>query len=268
VLRRCGLQAFLLDRPGGISILMFSFTRSALLLLLTSSVPLGLAAQSSSSLPEQPAAVAPPQGNLSVQARIKARREQRRATAIHDVYTHLYEAYVGAGYVRTKPGEGTISGKGLQKLNEYSWNVGVTRYFNERLGVTVDGRGNYGSAYIGPNEVSNSAVFKPAISQYAAMIGPTYRFLLQPKYSVSGRVMGGFAYNHSSADIRPFTPAQLGLYPDGSSYAISASVPLEYNVSPGLGVRIAPEYYLTGFDSKTQNGLGFTGGLVFRWGKQ
>ena len=247
---------------------MFSFTRSAFLLLVTASAPLGLLAQSSSSQPEQPAAAAPTQGTLSVQARIRARREQRRATAIHDVYTHLYEAYVGAGYVRTKPGEGSIPGKGLQKLSEYSWNVGVSRYFNEKLGVTVDGRGYYGKAYLGPNVVTNSAITKPVISQYTAMIGPTYRFLMEPKYSVSGRVLAGYAYAHSSGDLGSFTPAQLGLYPDGGSYAVSASVPLEYNVSPGLGIRIAPEYLLTGYDSKTQNGLGFTGGFVFRWGKQ
>lgn len=245
---------------------MFSFRRSVLLLALTVSASLGAHAQDASSQSAQPAAPAAsaPQttGPLTVQARLKARREQRRAAAIHDVYTHLYEAYVGAGYLRFTPGDA------LQRVNEYSWDVGVSRYFNERLGVTIDGRGIYGSAYIGPNAASNTAVYKPAVSQYAAMIGPTYRFLLEPKYSISGRILAGGAYGNFSGDIHPFTPTSLGLYPNGAGAAVSASIPVEYNFSPGVGFRVAPEYFLTNFGSTIQNSLGFTGGVVVRWGKQ
>jgi hypothetical protein len=244
---------------------MFSFRRSVLLLALTVSINLGAHAQDASSQSAQPAApAAAPQttGPLTVQARLKARREQRRAAAIHDVYTHLYEAYVGAGYLRFTPGDA------LQRVNEYSWDVGVSRYFNERLGVTIDGRGIYGSAYIGPNAASNTAVYKPAVSQYAAMIGPTYRFLLEPKYSISGRILAGGAYGNFSGDTHPFTPTSLGLYPNGAGAAVSASIPVEYNFSPGVGFRVAPEYFLTNFGSTIQNSLGFTGGVVVRWGKQ
>jgi hypothetical protein len=200
--------------------------------------------------------------NTSVQARIKARREARRAAAIHDVYTHLYEVYVGGGYLRFTPGDS------LQRLNEYNWNVGVTRYFNQRLGVTVDGRGNYGSAYLDVNQAQGTGVYKPAISQYSAMIGPTYRFYMQPKYSISGRVMGGVGYGNFTGDLGPFTPEQFGLYSNGVSAVVSASVPFEYNVSPRVGLRVAPEYVLTTYGSTIQNNLGFTAGLVVRWGRQ
>jgi hypothetical protein len=221
---------------------------------------------SAPSTPQEPAAAAPapaPQahGPLTVQARIKARREQRRATAIHDVYTHLYEVYVGSGYMRFTPGST------LQRANQYSWDLGVTRYFNERLGVTVDGRGLYGRAYLGPR-ADNSGIYKPGISEYAVMGGPTYRFRLEPKYSISGRVMAGFGYGYFSNNTHPHPPETLGLYPDGIGVAVNASVPFEYNVSPNLGLRIAPDYTLTNFGSTTQNSLGFTGGVVIRWGKQ
>jgi hypothetical protein len=209
---------------------------------------------------------------LTVQARLKARREQRRAAAIHDVYSHLYEAYFGSGYLRFFPGPGAQQSglplTGLQRMNEYAWNVGVTRYFNEKLGVTVDGRGWYGSAYVGNNPNTSGGTNKPAISQYSAMAGPTYRFLIKPKYSVSGRVLAGGAWGNFSGDLGPNTPAQLGLYPDGASVAISASVPVEYNFSPAIGLRLAPEYLLTNFGSTIQNNRGFTGGVVIRWGRQ
>jgi hypothetical protein len=259
--------------PGGIPILMYSFRRSALLLVLTVSTSLAvqapeLLAQSSSSQPA-PSAPAPqtqqtPQttGPLTVQARLKARREQRRAAAIREVYSHLYEAYFGTGYLRFTPGAA------LQRVNEYDWNVGVTRYYSERFGVTVDGRGTYGSAFIGPNAYSNTAIFKPSISQYAALIGPTYRFLLNPRYSVSARILAGGDFGNFSGDLGSFKPTGLGLWPDGASVAISASVPVEYNVTPNVGLRVAPEYFLTSFGSTIQNNLGFTGGIVVRWGKQ
>lgn len=255
---------------------MFSYRRFVLLLVLGAFASHGMRAQSSSSQPEKPAASAqaptPTSGSLSVQARLRARKEARRVAAIHDVYSHLYEAYVGGGYLRFHPGDGAVlentTRTGLQRVNEYSWNVGVTRYFNEKLGVTIDGRGTYGTTFIGPNPIISSAGTNPSISQYAGMIGPTYRFLLHPKYSISGRVLAGAAYGKFSGDLGAATPAEAGLYSDGPSVAISASVPVEYNVSPGLGLRVAPEYFLTNFGSTTQNSLGFTAGLVIRWGKQ
>ncbi len=217
---------------------------------------------------EAPRAQAPSQSGTSVQARIRARREARRAAAINDVYSHLYEVYIGAGYLRFHPGPGSVSGQGLQKVNEYEWDLGVTRYYNRNLGVTIDGRGIYGTAYVGPNAVTNSAITQPAIDQYGVMIGPTYRFLMHPKYSVAGRVMGGIANGTFSTDTGSFKPTQLGLYADGLGGVFSASAPVEFNVSPELGLRVAPEYLLTTFGSSTQNNLGFTGALVFRWGKQ
>ena len=250
---------------------MYSFRRLALLLALVLPAMYAVQAESSSSSSDpatptpaaatqdqaqQPAAQAPPP--VSVQARIRARREQRRVAAIHDVYDHRYEAFVGTGFQRTHAGV-------PQKVNEYAWDVGVTKYLNERLGLTIDGRGNYGTPFVG---INFSGITKPAISQYAALFGPTYRFYLQPKYSISARVMGGYAQGNFSGDTNGFGGKALGLYPDSSTFAISGSVLVEYNLAPNIGLRVAPEYYGTGYGSTLQNGLGFTGGLVYRFGKQ
>jgi len=254
---------------------MYSFRRLAFLLALASAALPVVQAQSSTSssnpapADQQTAPAAQPQAQtpqqLSVQARIRARREKRRADAIHEAYGHLYEGYVGAGYLRFTPG--AI----LQRVNEYDWNGGFTRYFNERLGVTVDGRGYYGTPFIEPQEGNPPAgsvrLDKPAISQYAALIGPTYRFYLQPKYSVSGRVMAGYARGNFTGDTNGY--GTLGvLYPDASTFAASASIFVEYNLAPNVGIRVAPEYYATGFGSTIQNNLGYTIGLVVRVGKQ
>ena len=207
---------------------------------------------------QQPASSQNP-GQVSVQARIKARREQRRAQAIHDAYSHLYEAYVGMGYLRFRPGPN------LQHVTYYSWDAEFSRFFSQRLGVTAGGRGYYGSPFVGLNF---SSITRPAVSTYIVMGGPVYRFFLLPKYSISARAMGGWALGNFSGDTNGFGGKALGLWPDSNTYAVSGGLIGEYNVSPGLSLRLSGEYVGTGFGSTMQHNFGFTGGFVYRFGKQ
>jgi hypothetical protein len=251
---------------------MSSFRRLALALVLGLPAAHFALAQdpSSSSNPQAPpvspqagqdqsASSAQNQGAVSVQARIRARREQRRVQAIRDVYSHLYEVNLNTGYLRFIPGPN------LQRVTYYAWDTGVTRYYNQRLGATLDFRGYYGSPYVGLNP---SSITKPAISTYTFMGGPTYRFYMQPRYSIAGRVMGGYALGNFSGDTNGFGGQTLGLYPDSSTFAASAAITAEYNISPSIGLRLAPEYVFTGFGSTLQYSRGFTAGFVFRVGKQ
>ncbi len=224
-------------------------------------------AQSSSSssdqAPQAPGSAQPAQAQnqpqVSVQARIRARRAARRAAAIKEVYSHLYEAYAGGGYQRF-----TLASP-LQRVNEYAWDAGLTRYFSQRLGVTVGGRGYYGTAYTYNN---GSNIFKPAISEYAVMGGPTYRFYMQPRYSISGRVMGGLAIGDFSGDAAGVPISVTHLYPDADTFAVEGSIFGEYNLGPGLGIRLGGNYFGSGFGSTLQNNFGFTGAVVYRFGKQ
>ncbi|MGD0345124.1 MAG: hypothetical protein ABSA85_00120 [Terracidiphilus sp.] len=221
---------------------------------------------SSQASPGQPSA-GQTQGQLTVQARIRQRREQRRATAIHDAYDHKWESYADMGYLRFTPGPSA------QRLTFYAWETGLTQFRSERLGYTLVGRGYIGNAYVGLNFTNNT---RPQVSMYNLLFGPTYRFYLQPKYSVSGRVMGGWAYGNFEGDTNGeknlcnVVPGNTGclLYPSGSSFGASASIIGEYNLSPSVAFKLAPEYFLTGFGSTLQASRGFTAGIVYRFGKQ
>ncbi|HUB00765.1 MAG TPA: hypothetical protein VMA34_20710 [Terracidiphilus sp.] len=246
---------------------MRSFCRFAFLLALAVAGVQAVPAQSSSSSSQASAQSQSQSGQvptlnqqeMTVQDRIRMRREQRRQQAIHDTYGHLYEIYTAMGYLRFTPGPS------LQRVTLYGWDTGLTRYYNVHLGVTADARAYYGTAYVGINSLN---ITKPAISHYDFLIGPTYRFLLLPKYSVAGRVMGGYAFSDFSGDTNGSGSTALGLYPDGGTYAISADILGEYNVSPSLAVRLGGTDYVTGFGSTMQNSVGFTGGFVLRFGKQ
>lgn len=224
------------------------------------------ASQSSSSQASQDQAQPPAQETpqqLSVQARIRQRRAQRRATAIHDSYDHLYEANLGMGYLRFTPG------KSLQRTTFYAWDTGLTRYFSERLGVNFDARGNYGVVYTGLQQgVTNAANTRQKVSVYNLMIGPTYRFYMQPKYSISGRVLGGVALGDFSGNSNGEGSTTFGIWPDSTTYAIAGSIIGQYNVSPDVSIRLAGEDLATGFGSTMQNSFGFTAGVVYRFGRR
>ena len=270
----------LLHSLGGNPNPMVSFRRLAILLALSLPAMPAVQAQSSSSsssnsTPDQNQTLAQnqpsgdaqqssaeTQGQISVQERIRQRRAQRRSTAIHDAYDHKWESYMDMGYLRFTPGPS------LQRLTYYAWETGLTRFSNERLGFTLDGRGYFGTAYVGVNPYSQGRFTRPAISQYDVIGGPVYRFYLQPKYSISGRAMGGWAHGNFSGDTNGIPPTLLGLYPDANTFAASVSVIGELNVAPNLALKLAPEYFFTGFGSTVQASRGFTGGLVYRWGKQ
>ncbi len=205
------------------------------------------------------------QGEISVQERIRLRRAQRRNTAIHDAFDHRWETYLDTGYLRFQPGPGLVAGKPLQRLTYYAWETGLTRFSTERLGFTVDGRGYYGTAFVGLNQFN---ITRPAISQYDVIGGPVYRFYMQPKFAISGRAMAGWAHGNFGGDTNRIPPADFGLYPDSDTFAASVSVIGELNIAPNLALKLAPEYFFTGFGSTLQASRGFTGGLVYRWGKQ
>jgi putative component of toxin-antitoxin plasmid stabilization module len=268
---------------------MSSSCRLALLLALGLAAATAASAQSSSSNSStaDPAQAQPTQnaaqsaGALSVQARIKARRAARRAAAIHEVYAHHYEAYTGMGLQRFEPGPGPCSSSYpcngsfphgmLEHAWEYAWNVGFTRYQNQRLGWNLDGRGYYSTAYVGgPYSPVNNGITNVAISQYAVMVGPSYRLYLHPKFSVGIRGLAGFEKGNFSGDTNHSTAlaTQLGLWDNGYTFAAAPAIPFEYNLTPKIGLRVAPEYYFTGFGSQFQHSRAFTLSIVYRFGKQ
>jgi hypothetical protein len=243
---------------------MHSFRRLALLLAMGLAAMHSLSAQiSSSNPPSQNQGEAQQStadnGQISVQARIRMRREQRRTTAIHDAYDHRFDTYLTMGYMRFVPGPSK------QRLTFYAWDTGLTRYYSERLGVSLDARGYYGTAFVGLN---HSNLTRPAISQYDVMLGPTYRFYVLPKFSLAVRGLAGVSLGNFSGDTNGLGGTTLGLYPDATTFAATGSVVGEYNVAPGFALRLAPEYVMTGYGSTTQASRGFTIGFVYRYGKQ
>lgn len=198
------------------------------------------------------------------QERVRARRAARTAASIKDTYSHKYEIYFGYTYLRMRPGHF------LQHGNEYGWNAGMTRFFTPKFGVSADLRGYYKSVYVGNNPYGLN---QPFISNYSAMVGPQYSVRQRKNYAVGFQVLAGVSHNLFDADSAGHPGYLVGLYDNGTSFAASAVMPVDFNLGPGLAFRIAPDYYLTTWadhsrGTELQHNLGFMLGLNYRFGRQ
>ncbi len=242
------------------------FRKRKLLALALFVAPALLCAQSTTdqqpSQTQAPATQAPAQRAevlREAQARVRARRKLRIQQIIQDTYSHKYEVYFGGGYLRFRPGSS------LQKINESDWNVGVTDYVAGKVGVTADFRGYYGTTYTNINAYQ---VFAPSISQYTFMAGPTVRFFEGQHWGWTGNVLAGVGHGNFGTGTGGLPPALIGLYPDGNSVNLTVGASVDYNLGPGLAIRLTPNYLMTDYGSELQHNLGFNAGVVYRFGRQ
>lgn len=193
------------------------------------------------------------------QERVRERRERRVRQIIQDTYSHKYELYFGGGYLRFRPGHS------LQKVTEGGWNVGLTDYLQGKLGVTADFRGYYGTTYTNVNEFQ---VFAPSISQYTFMAGPTYRFFEGQHWGWNAFVLAGVGHGNFSTGTGGLPPEFIGLYKDGNVLNVTPGASVDYNLGPGLAIRLTSTYLMSRYGGDTQNNLGFNAGVVYRFGRQ
>ena len=207
------------------------------------------------------------------QARVNARRQQRVRQIIKDTYSHKYEVYFGGNYLRFRPGAS------LQHNNETGWNIGAVDYLAGRLGVALDARGYYGTAFTGRNAYS---VYNPSISQYTAMAGPQYRLFEGLHWGWTAQVLAGVGHGNFATGTGGLGSAPVGLWNDGTVLDVSPAVSVDYNLGPALAIRLTPNALFTDYGSSvltstgaTQNtgrsfqrNLGFNIGILYRFGRQ
>ena len=195
------------------------------------------------------------------QARVHARRQQRVQAVIQDTYSHKYEIFGGYTFLRMRPGHV------LQNFTENGFAGGLTRYLNNKLGVTAEARGYYGTAYVG-NLQNIYNIYEPSVSNYSVSAGPSYRFYMGQKWSISGLAMVGIAHNLFYANSQNTPGTLVGLYPNDWRLSATVGVPIDYNLGPGLSIRLTPSYYLTNFGGEIQNNKSISAGINYRFGRR
>jgi hypothetical protein len=197
------------------------------------------------------------------QQRVEVRRRQRVHQIIEDTYSHQYELYFGGGYLRFRPGND------LQHINETGWNIGITDYLWGNLGITGDFRGYYGTTYTGNFPGGNeNHIYQPSISQYTALGGPQYRFFRGQHWGWTAQALAGIGHGNFGTGAGGIDPTTIGLYSDATVVNVSVGTSVDYNLGPGLAVRLTPNYLLTDYGSTLQHNLGWNVGVVYRFGRK
>jgi hypothetical protein len=212
---------------------------------------------------EQPQQQSTPEQRTEVlheaQARVNARRRIRIQQIIQDTYSHKYELDFGGGYLRFRPGTY------LQRMNEAGWNVDLTDYLFGDLGIVADFRGYYGTAYTGTNPYS---VFNPSISQYTFMGGPRYRFFKGQHWGWTAQALAGAGHGNFGTGTNGLPPQLVGLYTDSTVLNFAGGVSADYNLGPGLAIRLTANELITNYGSSFQENLGGNLGVVYRFGRK
>lgn len=193
------------------------------------------------------------------QERVNARRRLRIRQIIQETYSHKYEFEFGAGYERFRPGNT------LQHISEASWNADLTRYFKGNLGITVEGRGYYGTAFTPQNPFR---VYKPGISQYVFLAGPRYRFYRGQHWGWTAQVEAGAGHGNFGTGTHGLPPELIGLYKDSTVLNVSAGASVDYNLGPALAIRLTPNYLITNYGSTMQYNAGGSLGVLYRFGRK
>ena len=202
-------------------------------------------------------------GSVSAQSTRRVRREStanrkaRIERTIAQTYGHTWDAGGGGGYMRYR------SGPYLRQNNEVSFWASTTYNLNPKLGILGTVQGSYGKAKLTDNQY---IPFNPQISEYAFLAGPSYRFIRQEKYALSGFVQAGLDLGKFAGASKGFTAAEIGVWQGDYTAAFAAGVSLEYNIDPSVALRLTPEYLGTTFGSTLQNSKAVNLGIVYRFG--
>lgn len=212
---------------------------------------------SSSSVPEQTQTT-----RRSLENRRLATKQRREAALVTETYTHRWEFYVGGEYMRFRPGPD------LHNSGMGAWIVGATRYFTPRFGITADARGLYGNNSLGAVNGGGNNTYNAKFAVFPFTIGPIYRFYGNSKISVSAALQLGDVYGYFDKNTGAFPPQTVGFYPASNVGAAIASIHVDYNLSPGLAVRLSPNMLIDNFGGEVSHNQGLALGIVYRFGRQ
>ncbi len=191
-----------------------------------------------------------------------ANRKARIARTIAETYSHRWEAGGGGGYERFR------SGQFQQRDNQVTFWASTLYSLSPKLGVLGEVRGGFGKAKLTNILPSGNVLpFKPQISEYSFMAGPSYRIIRKEKFSASVFATGGLGLGKFDGDSKGLSAKDIGVWTGTFAPNFSAGVNLDFNLYPNLAFRLSPNYLGSVYGGTLQNNKGINAGFVYRFGK-
>ena len=188
-----------------------------------------------------------------------------RNLTLNDVrYDNKYDVYGGIGFAHFNAGPSLLSGSNLG-----GFDISGTRWLNSRLGATANIRGYYGTNGAQKNSFG---VKGPFVMEHLGMGGVTVRAKQNIHAALDFHALFGFDYGSFDRDLgtqpgdpsQPVTPAEVGFFNNGATFATALGGSLDLNRSPQLAFRISPDFLYTRFGGVPQNEFAISVGIIYR----
>jgi hypothetical protein len=188
-----------------------------------------------------------------------------RNLTLNDVrYDNKYEVYGGIGSAHFNAGPSLLNGSSLG-----GFDIQGTRWLTPRLGATANVRGYYGT---NGTQVNSFGVKGPFVMEHLGMGGVTFRAKQNIHAALDFHALFGVDYGTFSSALGrqplnpslPVTPADVGFFNDGATFATALGGSIDLNRSPQLAFRISPDYLYTRFGGVTQNEFAISVGIIYR----
>jgi hypothetical protein len=197
---------------------------------------------------------------------MQARYAPPRLPSENVPYDYRWEIYGGGAYARFK------AGLDLPPINLYGFDVEAARYVREHWAVVGSGRGYYGTTNVEPNPYGLTS---QPVRNYMFLGGAQYRLERNERLSATLHALAGGAYGVFNPDVNypgggRINPESVGLFKNQLGFGAAFGGSVDFNITPRLAVRIAPEATLTHFTgafgaTSLDAGYAATVGVIYKF---
>jgi hypothetical protein len=175
-------------------------------------------------------------------------------------YNNRWDAFGGFSYARFQ----TTLGVNL-KANLYGWKGQVTGWFNPIVGLSAATGNYYGNVSLPANAFN---VTSASISEHMFLIGPEFRILRDPKWTVDTHLLLGGTYGifDNSFHNTGVSPNFFDLYNNQLAFAMAVGGSFDRNLNPNWSVRLITDFQPTHYGLAFQDEFSGSVGIVYKWG--
>jgi hypothetical protein len=174
-------------------------------------------------------------------------------------YDNRYEVYGGLNMMTF------YAGRYLPKrMINGGWEGLGTYWLTHRVGLSLDGRGEYGTTPVLP---AAGNVNRPLVYQHMLMAGAQVRGPRNQNFALSYHGYYGVSKGTFDKGTGGLPPQNFGLYTNRTKPVAALGIALDINRSARWAVRFSPEMVMTHFGDEWVDNLSISGGVLYRFGK-
>ena len=175
-------------------------------------------------------------------------------------YDNRYELYGGLNLMTFQAGPQLP-----KRMNNGGFEALGTYWLNDRVGLGLDLRGEYGTSPVLPNFYGLNRVL---VYQHMALVGAQVRGPKNHFAAINYHGYVGVSKGTFDGGTGNIQPQNVGLYTNRTKPVGAFGGSVDFNYSKRIAIRFSPDLMITHFDSPYREFFAISGGVVYRIGKR